>query len=270
MADSWRNGIPVQGADAGAGVQQSPFGARGTTAAAQAAVATGISQQNLEQERLATASAEAQVEIARIEAAEANMPPEARMVRDAAKIEAEILAKSQAEARAAAIEQLPSIRNQTQTAINTVVSLLNHPGFGAVVGMPIPFKGGFGYFTVPWTEARGAAGLLEQVRGQAFLEAFASIKGGGAISEREGAAATDAITRMRGALSEADFRKAANDFMRIAAQNVETIYNTATKPLYSETMGSTPPTPEPTQEDGMARGGSVRRDLMSLRERYGL
>jgi len=248
------------------GVQRPPTRAQ---IAEREAPAPGTAEVDLQTARAGAAKAESEAEIARLQAREANLSPEERRIRTAEAQEAEIIGKAEAEARAEARLLLPQLRATTQSALDTVTQLLNHPGFSAVVGVPDPFKGGFGFYTVPASEARGAAALLEQVRGQAFLQAFETLKGAGQITEREGEAATAAITRMQSSLSEADFKKAAQDFMDTAAEWVRNTYVRATRPLQSETMrGSLPPeAPEP---EGMANGGPVRRDLMSLRERYNL
>lgn len=59
----------------------------------------------------------------------------------------------------------------------------------------------------------------DQLRGQAFMQAFETLKGGGAISEKEGQAATDAITRLDTSLSDEEYLSALND--------LEAIINTA-------------------------------------------
>ena len=49
---------------------------------------------------------------------------------------------------------------------------------------------------VPGTERAGARSYLDQIGGQAFLQAFESLKGGGQITEIEGTKATTALTRL--------------------------------------------------------------------------
>ena len=61
---------------------------------------------------------------------------------------------------------------------------------------------------------------LDQLKGQQFLQAFESLKGGGAITEIEGKKATDAIARMDAASSEAEFTKAAREFQSVIRQGV--------------------------------------------------
>jgi hypothetical protein len=95
-----------------------------------------------------------------------------------------------------------------------------HPGFSTAVGATI-FPGAR---FVPGTDTASFMSRLEQVQGGAFLQAFETLKGGGAISETEGTKATQAITRMSIAQNEAEFRTAAREFQKIlrdAVQNSE-------------------------------------------------
>jgi hypothetical protein len=60
-----------------------------------------------------------------------------------------------------------------------------------------------------------------QIEGKALLEAFEILKGGGAISNFEGASATQAISRMNKAQSEVEYIKAARELQDIARKGVE-------------------------------------------------
>ena len=55
----------------------------------------------------------------------------------------------------------------------------------------------------------------EQLQGQAFLQAFEALKGGGAISEVEGEKATTAIARLQRATTEKDFYDALGDVKKV-------------------------------------------------------
>jgi hypothetical protein len=56
---------------------------------------------------------------------------------------------------------------------------------------------------------------IEQLKGQAFLQAFESLKGGGQITEREGLAATNAMGRLQREQDEVEYRKALNELRNI-------------------------------------------------------
>jgi hypothetical protein len=98
-----------------------------------------------------------------------------------------------------------------------------HPGFAPAVGM-----GGLGTLgipglaqIIPGTEAANFKTLYDQITGAAFSEAFETLKGGGAITEKEGTKATAARNRMSLAQSEDEFIKAALEYREIVAKGVE-------------------------------------------------
>jgi hypothetical protein len=96
------------------------------------------------------------------------------------------------------------------------------PGFKGYVG-----SGFTAEFDVPFmrfVEGSDVAGYERrqlQVEGRAFLEAFEALKGGGAITEIEGAKATQAISRMNKAQSEVEYVKAARELQDIVRKGVE-------------------------------------------------
>lgn len=74
---------------------------------------------------------------------------------------------------------------------------------------------------VPGTNARDFQVLLDQIQGQAFLQAFDSLKGGGQITEVEGRKATEAIGRLNTAQSDAEFVRALNDLEDVLGAGLE-------------------------------------------------
>jgi hypothetical protein len=116
---------------------------------------------------------------------------------------------------------LPKLRSISQQALNEGAALLKHPGFSAAVGMPNPFKGGFGIGTVPFTPARDFNSALNAVKKGAFMQAFESLKGAGAISGPEGQSATEALANMNAATSEVQFKRELQRFMNIVANGVK-------------------------------------------------
>lgn len=91
-----------------------------------------------------------------------------------------------------------------QTSIDSIDALLNDPDLGSIVGLSSmnPLN------QVPGTKARGLIARADQIAGQSFLAAFNQLKGGGAITEREGEAATKAMARLDRSQSEADYKAA--------------------------------------------------------------
>jgi len=91
-----------------------------------------------------------------------------------------------------------------------------HPGFQAAVGLGFP-----GITYVPGTSAADFDARLKEIQGGAFLQAYETLKGGGSITEVEGAKATQAITRMSKAQSETEFKTAAREFQNILRKAVD-------------------------------------------------
>lgn len=126
---------------------------------------------------------------------------------------AEQTTKIQTEAQA----DLPRVE-QNATQVNSAIDqLLAHPGFNAIFGASSIFQPG----RVPGTEAADAQALLNQVKGKTFLEAFQTLKGGGAITEMEGAKAEQAIARLNQAQTERAAREALQELKQIAANGVQ-------------------------------------------------
>jgi hypothetical protein len=79
-------------------------------------------------------------------------------------------------------------------------------GFEGAVGA------GFGTRFIPGTAAKDFNVAHDQAVGAAFMQAFATLKGGGQITEKEGEKATAALTRMNLAQSEPEYIQAAREF----------------------------------------------------------
>lgn len=122
--------------------------------------------------------------------------------------------------RAETVEQaqvdLPGAIAQTQQTVKLVKDLVNHPGFSGTVGA----KGPSGMFAaagygIPGTDAQDFKVRLDQLKGQAFLQAYQTLKGGGSISNAEDAKATTAMNRMQTSQSEKEFKAAASEFTEV-------------------------------------------------------
>lgn len=124
-------------------------------------------------------------------------------------------ATSQGEQQGNAAFGLDATLGKTQQALDTIRQIREHPGKQYGVGALGVVPG------IPGTAQRGFVTLVDQAKGQSFLQAFEALKGGGAITEREGAAATAAIARLDRAQSPADFNKALDDLEAIINRGVE-------------------------------------------------
>ncbi|MCR4301088.1 MAG: hypothetical protein NUV51_05710 [Sulfuricaulis sp.] len=69
----------------------------------------------------------------------------------------------------------------------------------------------------PGTDAKNFRVVLDQIKGKAFLQAFANLKGGGQITEVEGRKATEAIARLDTAQSDGEFKQALSDLREVMA-----------------------------------------------------
>lgn len=123
---------------------------------------------------------------------------------------ARIGAQRQAEKSSA----LPELVATADSTIDLLDRLLKHPGRANATGLSSwnPLN------LVPGTDAYDFNVMLDQVKGQAFLQAFSSLMGGGAITEREGQTATRAVARLNAAQSEQEFVTALADLKRIVSE----------------------------------------------------
>jgi hypothetical protein len=88
-----------------------------------------------------------------------------------------------------------------------------HSGFEGVVGLGFP-----GMRFVPGSPEADFDKKFKQVLGKAFLKAFNDLRGGGAITEKEGDKATEAITRLSRFSSEIEFIRAARELEALLAK----------------------------------------------------
>lgn len=96
--------------------------------------------------------------------------------------------------------------------ISVIDKALKHPGRATATGLsgtidPRNYT--------PGTDATNFRTVLDQIGGAAFLQAFESLKGGGAITEVEGKKATDAIARLNRAQSDDEFESSLKDLRKV-------------------------------------------------------
>jgi len=119
--------------------------------------------------------------------------------------------KAQGKAQGEAMAALPNTLATADIALKTIKDIRNHPGkqwgVGAVGALP----------GIPGTAQRGFVNLVNQAKGQVFLQAYESLRGGGQISNIEGQKAEAAMARLDRAQSQKDFDAALDD--------IETIIN---------------------------------------------
>jgi hypothetical protein len=112
-------------------------------------------------------------------------------------------------------EMIGNAKYDPKTKRVTYGNVPPHPGFSGAVGF------GVGTRFIPGTAAASFQALFDQVQGGAFLQAFETLRGGGAITEKEGAKATAAKNRMSLAQSEDEFVKAAIEFQDVLRTGIK-------------------------------------------------
>ena len=130
-----------------------------------------------------------------------------------------------------AMQALPKVISRAEESIRLIDEMIGkrdsktgkliegskpHPGFKNAVGATwLP-----GARFIPGTDAASYMSRHDQIKGASFLEAFESLKGGGAITEKEGTKATDAMNRMSTATSENEYIRAALDLQDVIRKGV--------------------------------------------------
>jgi hypothetical protein len=97
-----------------------------------------------------------------------------------------------------------------------------HGGFEQYVGLGFP-----GLRFIEGTDTASFDPLYQSIKGQAFLDAFQRLKGGGQITEIEGQKATDALLKLNKAQTEKDFIKYSREFQENLQRGMELAKNKA-------------------------------------------
>jgi hypothetical protein len=153
---------------------------------------------------------------------------------------------------------LPMIEQQTNMALGTVDSILNDPAKKDRVG----FLGVTP--AIPGTPGAGFDLKIDQLKGEAFLSAYNSLRGGGAITDIEGKKATEALVRAGQAQKVSDFDTAMNEYKKILKTGLERARKQASMRGTGQT--SAPDTaPQPAQGTAPAPGGVLKYDAQGNR-----
>jgi hypothetical protein len=117
---------------------------------------------------------------------------------------AEERGKAQGQAQA----KIPAALIDAEETTKKIDELLKNEGLDSIVGSVDQYRPSWAL----GENGRKALSQLEQLQGGAFLQAFNTLKGGGAITEIEGQKAERAIARMQRYQGEADFKEALMEF----------------------------------------------------------
>lgn len=120
--------------------------------------------------------------------------------------------------RATAITNFPAIKDAAEVTLGLLKKISNHPSLSKVTGTPDYFNTARKKFTTgPDVDFLT---LLDQMGGRVFLDAYQTLKGGGAISDYEDKKAQLALARLSTAQSEKQFREALSDYEDIIRKAV--------------------------------------------------
>lgn len=105
---------------------------------------------------------------------------------------------------------LPQVEGAADQMLSSIDSLATDPYLPSMVG-PVAGK----YLPNVSADSNRVQSKMDQIGGQAFLQAFNTLKGGGQITEVEGQKATQAIGRLNTAQSYQDYSAALNELKQI-------------------------------------------------------
>ncbi len=126
--------------------------------------------------------------------------------------------KIEGEAQGNAKVNLPNVLAKSQQTLDVIDKMIAHPGRETATGLsstfdPRNYVGG--------TDAKNFQIMAKQLEGKTFLEAFEGLKGGGAITEMEGARASAAIARLDRAQSDTEYLSALEELKTIITSGME-------------------------------------------------
>ena len=127
------------------------------------------------------------------------------------------------DAQADATVNLPDAVARTSRSMEILDRMENHPGLSGAVGAK-NWSSGFGLVDEPIGGSKEAdfVALTEQVGGEAFLQAFQELKGGGHITEVEGLKAEQAIARIRNRKQSEDaYKQSIKDLKDVLSSGLE-------------------------------------------------
>lgn len=152
--------------------------------------------------------------------------------------QAEASGAAQGAAAGQAAANLPQTLANADQTLGIINQVINHPGLESAVGIGMMNPTGF----IPGTEATNFKVASDQLTGKAFLQAFQSLKGAGAITEQEGSKATAAIARLNRAQSPDEYKKGVRELRDIVEDGAARARKQAAKAAPGGGAASTPST----------------------------
>lgn len=158
--------------------------------------------------------------------------------------------KAVGEARGQAQVDLPKVESSSQALLDKIGGVANDPNLGNVTG----WQANFPTFM---PSSHDTEAKIAQLGGSAFLQAFESLKGGGAITEMEGQKATAAMARLTNLKqSDAGFKQALEDFK---SEVVRLQQLARTRAGGGQAQQPAPMAPPPPSAPAMPEGWSIQR-----------
>ena len=150
----------------------------------------------------------------------AGLPEGVTLEDDFSKTAARTAGKARGDARA----NLPAIAGRSLDVLETIESLSNHPGAAGALGR---IQGYLPDVALNNDEAVDFRAQRDKIQGQAFLQGFEQLKGGGQITEVEGKKAEASLLAAGRARTPEQFNAALQDFRSIVARGYVRAYEEA-------------------------------------------
>ena len=142
----------------------------------------------------------------------------------------DITASKWAELQAPVMDAKIKDADKARLAFDEITSVIQqaktHPGREWGIGPTAKIAA-----AIPGSDAAGFAAINEQMAGKTFLEAYQLIKGAGAISEKEGAKAEQAIARLSTSQNKRDYDKALYDLETVVRTHYEAAQRAVNRPV---------------------------------------
>jgi hypothetical protein len=152
---------------------------------------------------------------------------------------------------------LPQALASAETVDSQVQALLSNPNLDRMLG-PLP-----GRLLDTSAEAVNIANRIEQLQGQAFLQARQFLKGSGTITDFESNRAEAAMSRMKTTQDPVEFRAALVEFNAMVQQGAERVKYQSERTIESYTNPASPP---PKTVDGPDLSGMSDAELQAIAE----
>lgn len=127
-----------------------------------------------------------------------------------------------------AIADLPGSLEKVERAVKNITAIRDDPALAGITGM---IQGRLPPMTQAGTDLNAR---VQQAQGQMFLEAYSTLRGGGAITENEGLKAERAMARLDRAQSYEAYQQALNEVIEVLETGLKRLHEKAGVQMPSE------------------------------------